>query len=54
MDLDNARRGKGKIICNCCRGKGHIAKECPSTPMSGHEINSDEGSDDEESVKDDT
>jgi hypothetical protein len=31
-----------------------IAKECPSTPMSGHEINSDEGSDDDESVEDDT
>jgi hypothetical protein len=53
MDLDNAGKGKGKIICNRCGGKGHIAKECPSTPMSGHEINSDEGSDDDESVKDD-
>jgi hypothetical protein len=54
MDLDNAAKGKGKIICNCCRGKGHIAKECPSTSMSSHKINSDEGSDDDELAKDDT
>jgi hypothetical protein len=54
MDLDNTGKGKGKIICNCCGGKGHIAMECPSTPMSGHEINSDEGSDNDELVKDDT
>jgi hypothetical protein len=54
MDLDNMGKGKGKIICNHCGGKGHIAKECPLTPMSGHEINSDEESNDEESVKDDS
>jgi hypothetical protein len=53
MDLDNPGEGKGKIICNHCGGKGHITKGCPLTPMSGHEINSNEASDDDELVKDD-
>ncbi|KAG8781157.1 hypothetical protein FRC12_022186 [Ceratobasidium sp. 428] len=54
MDLDSAGKGKSVITCNRCQGKGHMAKDCPSKPMSGYEASVEKvDSEEEESEKDD-
>ncbi|QRV92160.1 Zinc finger, CCHC-type [Ceratobasidium sp. AG-Ba] len=56
MELDGERR-KGEITCLRCQGKGHMARDCPSKPISGFEARIEEVKEpdsDDESVKDDT
>ncbi|QRV82689.1 hypothetical protein RhiJN_10704 [Ceratobasidium sp. AG-Ba] len=55
MELDGEKR-TGGIICLCCQGKGHMARNCPSKPISGYEAKIEEVKEpdsDDESVKDD-
>ncbi|QRV96831.1 Retrotransposon gag protein [Ceratobasidium sp. AG-Ba] len=55
MEVDRERR-KGEITCLHCQGKGHIARDCPSKPISGFEARVEEVKEpdlDDESVKDD-
>ncbi|QRW00695.1 Retrotransposon gag protein [Ceratobasidium sp. AG-Ba] len=55
MELDGERR-KGEITCLRCQGKGHMARDCPSKPISGFEARIEEVKEpdsDDESVKDD-
>ncbi|QRV97859.1 Zinc finger, CCHC-type [Ceratobasidium sp. AG-Ba] len=54
MELDGERR-KGEITCLQCQGKGHMARDCPSKPISGFEARIEEVKEpdsDDESVKD--
>ncbi|QRV92681.1 hypothetical protein RhiJN_20699 [Ceratobasidium sp. AG-Ba] len=54
MELDGERRSGG-IICLRCQGKGHMARDCPSKPISGFEAQIEEVKEpdsDDESVKD--
>ncbi|KAG8723307.1 hypothetical protein FRC09_003859 [Ceratobasidium sp. 395] len=54
MDVDSAGKGKSVMICNRCQGKGHMAKDCPSRPMSGYEASVEKvESESEESEKED-
>ncbi|QRV99065.1 Retrotransposon gag protein [Ceratobasidium sp. AG-Ba] len=41
MELDGERR-KGEITCLRCQGKGHMARDCPSKPISGFEARIEE------------
>ncbi|QRV84412.1 Retrotransposon gag protein [Ceratobasidium sp. AG-Ba] len=53
MELDGERR-TGGIICLRCQGKGHMARDCPSKPISGYEAKIEEIKEpdsDDESVK---
>ncbi|QRV91920.1 Retrotransposon gag protein [Ceratobasidium sp. AG-Ba] len=55
MELDGERR-KGEITCLRCQGKGHMARDCPSKPISGFEARVEEVKEpdlDDESVKGD-
>ncbi|QRV90363.1 Retrotransposon gag protein [Ceratobasidium sp. AG-Ba] len=55
MELDSERRSGG-ITCLRCQGKGHMARDCPSKPISGFEARIEEVKEpdsDDESVKDD-
>ncbi|QRV84679.1 Retrotransposon gag protein [Ceratobasidium sp. AG-Ba] len=55
MELDGERRSGG-ITCLRCQGKGHMACDCPSKPISGFEARIEEVKEpdsDDESVKDD-
>ncbi|QRV84607.1 Retrotransposon gag protein [Ceratobasidium sp. AG-Ba] len=55
MELDGERR-KGEITCLRCQGKGHMARDCPSKPISGFKARIEEVKEpdsDDESVKDD-
>ncbi|QRV98728.1 Zinc finger, CCHC-type [Ceratobasidium sp. AG-Ba] len=54
MELDGERRSGG-ITCLRCQGKGHMARDCPSKPISGFEAQIEEVKEpdsDDESVKD--
>ncbi|QRV84564.1 Zinc finger, CCHC-type [Ceratobasidium sp. AG-Ba] len=54
MELDGERRNGG-ITCLRCQGKGHMARDCPSKPISGFEAQIEEVKEpdsDDESVKD--
>ncbi|QRV80816.1 killer toxin subunits alpha/beta [Ceratobasidium sp. AG-Ba] len=54
MELDGEKR-TGGIICLRCQGKGHMARDCPSKPISGYEAKIEEVKEpdsDDESVKD--
>ncbi|QRW00980.1 Zinc finger, CCHC-type [Ceratobasidium sp. AG-Ba] len=54
MELDGERRSGG-ITCLRCQGKGHMARDCPSKPISGFEAQIEEVKEpdlDYESVKD--
>ncbi|QRV95266.1 Retrotransposon gag protein [Ceratobasidium sp. AG-Ba] len=54
MELDGKRRSGG-ITCLRCQGKGHMARDCPSKPISGFEAQIEEVKEpdsDDESVKD--
>ncbi|QRW02580.1 hypothetical protein RhiLY_01579 [Ceratobasidium sp. AG-Ba] len=54
MELDGEKRAGG-ITCLCCQGKGHMAQDCPSKPISGYEAKIEEVKEpdlDDESVKD--
>ncbi|QRV72100.1 Retrotransposon gag protein [Ceratobasidium sp. AG-Ba] len=54
MDLDGEKRSGG-IVCLRCQGKGHMARDCPSKPISGYEAKIEEVKEpdsDDESVKD--
>ncbi|QRV85638.1 Retrotransposon gag protein [Ceratobasidium sp. AG-Ba] len=54
MELDGEKR-TGGIICLRCQGKGHMARNCPSKPISGYEAKIEEVKEpdlDDESVKD--
>ncbi|QRV82902.1 Retrotransposon gag protein [Ceratobasidium sp. AG-Ba] len=55
MELDGEKR-TGGITCLRCQGKGHMARDCPSKPISGYEAKIEEVKEpdsDDESVKDD-
>ncbi|QRV95931.1 Retrotransposon gag protein [Ceratobasidium sp. AG-Ba] len=55
MELDGEKR-TGGITCLRCQGKGHMARDCPSKPISGFEARIEEVKEpdsDDESVKDD-
>ncbi|QRV77273.1 Retrotransposon gag protein [Ceratobasidium sp. AG-Ba] len=55
MELDGEKR-TGGIICLRCQGKGHMARDCPSKPISGYEAKIEEVKEpdsDDESVKGD-
>ncbi|QRV99281.1 hypothetical protein RhiJN_27300 [Ceratobasidium sp. AG-Ba] len=55
MELDGEKR-MGGITCLRCQGKGHMARDCPSKPISGYEAKIEEVKEpdsDDESVKDD-
>ncbi|QRV83052.1 Retrotransposon gag protein [Ceratobasidium sp. AG-Ba] len=55
MELDGEKR-MGGITCLCCQGKGHMARDCPSKPISRYEAKIEEVKEpdsDDESVKDD-
>ncbi|QRW09679.1 Retrotransposon gag protein [Ceratobasidium sp. AG-Ba] len=55
MELDGEKR-TGGIICLRCQGKGHMARDCPSKPISGYKAKIEEVKEpdsDNESVKDD-
>ncbi|QRV93541.1 Retrotransposon gag protein [Ceratobasidium sp. AG-Ba] len=54
MELDGERRSGG-ITCLRCQGKGHMARDCPSKPISGFKAQIEEVKEpdsDDESVKD--
>ncbi|QRW10020.1 Retrotransposon gag protein [Ceratobasidium sp. AG-Ba] len=54
MELDGEKRAGG-ITCLRCQGKGHMAQDCPSKPISGYEAKIEEVKEpdsDDESVKD--
>ncbi|QRV90598.1 hypothetical protein RhiJN_18616 [Ceratobasidium sp. AG-Ba] len=54
MELDREKRS-GRKICLRCQGKGHMACDCPSKPISGFEAQIEEvkeADSDDESVKD--
>ncbi|QRW05899.1 Retrotransposon gag protein [Ceratobasidium sp. AG-Ba] len=54
MDLDGEKRAGG-IVCLRCQGKGHMARDCPSKPISGYKAKIEEVKEpdsEEESVKD--
>ncbi|QRV78755.1 Retrotransposon gag protein [Ceratobasidium sp. AG-Ba] len=54
MELDGEKR-TGGITCLRCQGKGHMARDCPSKPISGYEAKIEELKEpdsDDESVKD--
>ncbi|QRV81755.1 Retrotransposon gag protein [Ceratobasidium sp. AG-Ba] len=55
MELDGKKR-TGGITCLRCQGKGHMARDCPSKPISGYEAKIEEVKEpdsDDELVKDD-
>ncbi|QRV77354.1 Retrotransposon gag protein [Ceratobasidium sp. AG-Ba] len=41
MELDGEKR-TGGIVCLHCQGKGHMARDCPSKPISGYEAKIEE------------